>query len=160
MVDSPHCNTGRHGAAAGSVALVFMDMDKPKRIVDLRRRRDRHRHRLFLRKRGAAGRNRAPRGRGLGLGQIRRLSGARLVPRRALDRLARRSFALHASLADELGNPWGYRRLDTYGGVAAEAGPARSRRGRPWLSERVTITGRLGSPETTALVEPRASRPA
>jgi len=74
----------------------------------------------------------------------------------ALDRLARRSFALHASLAEELGNPWGYRRLDTYGGVAADSGGVRSRPGRPWLSERVTITGRLGSPQTTALVEPRA----
>ena len=74
----------------------------------------------------------------------------------ALDRLAQRSFALHASLADKLGNPWGYRRLDTFGGVAAESGGVRSRPGRPWLSERVTITGRLGSPETTALVEPRA----
>ena len=29
-----------------------------------------------------------------------------------LDRLARRSFALHAELAEALGNPWGYRRLD------------------------------------------------
>ena len=29
-----------------------------------------------------------------------------------LDRLARRSFALHAELAAELGNPWLYRRLD------------------------------------------------
>ena len=37
-----------------------------------------------------------------------------------LDRLARRSFALHAELAGELGNPWGYRRLETYAGHAAE----------------------------------------
>src|SRR5215470_4702432 len=37
----------------------------------------------------------------------------------ALDRLARRSFAHHAALADLLGNPWGYRRLATYGGQAA-----------------------------------------
>ena len=29
-----------------------------------------------------------------------------------LDRLARRSFTLHAELAETLGNPWGYRRLD------------------------------------------------
>ena len=74
----------------------------------------------------------------------------------ALDRLARRSFALHSELAEQLANPWGYRRLDTYGGVASETGAERSRPGRPWLSERVTITGRLGSPQTTALVEPRA----
>src|SRR5262245_1826545 len=38
----------------------------------------------------------------------------------ALDRLARRSFQLHAELADDLGNPWGYRRLATYGGYAVE----------------------------------------
>jgi glycine/D-amino acid oxidase-like deaminating enzyme len=74
----------------------------------------------------------------------------------ALDRLARRSFQLHAELAEELDNPWGYRRLETYGGYAVEApGPHRAS-GRGWLSEAVTITGRLGSPQTTALVEPRA----
>jgi glycine/D-amino acid oxidase-like deaminating enzyme len=74
----------------------------------------------------------------------------------ALDQLARRSFALHAELADELGNPWGYRRLTTYGGHAVENGTARGSSRRPWLSGRVAITGQLGSPQTTALVEPRA----
>src|SRR5258708_32520498 len=44
-----------------------------------------------------------------------------------LDRLARRSFALHAELATDLDNPWGYRRLTTYGGHAAQDEPA----GRP-----------------------------
>src|SRR5215469_6104133 len=55
-----------------------------------------------------------------------------------LDRLARRSFALHAELAAELGNPWGYRRLTTYGGYAiAGEGVARGRGAgrRPWLAE-------------------------
>jgi glycine/D-amino acid oxidase-like deaminating enzyme len=74
----------------------------------------------------------------------------------ALDRLARRSFTLHAELADALGNPWGFRRLDTYGGYAVEGNGARGPGERPWLSEGVTLTGRLGSPQTTALVEPRA----
>src|SRR5215469_15249008 len=37
-----------------------------------------------------------------------------------VDRLARRSFALHAELADTLGNPWGYRRLETFAGHASE----------------------------------------
>src|SRR5882724_8155621 len=32
--------------------------------------------------------------------------------------LARRSFALHASLAAEIGGDWGYRRLATFGGIA------------------------------------------
>jgi glycine/D-amino acid oxidase-like deaminating enzyme len=72
-----------------------------------------------------------------------------------VDRLARRSFALHAELAERLGNPWGYRRLETFGGVAAEGKTARGAR-RPWLSDSVAITGQLGSPDTTALVEPRA----
>src|SRR5712664_259089 len=43
----------------------------------------------------------------------------------ALDRLARRSFELHAELAAELGNPWFYRRLETYGGYAVENDAAR-----------------------------------
>jgi glycine/D-amino acid oxidase-like deaminating enzyme len=73
-----------------------------------------------------------------------------------LDRLARRSFALHAELADALDNPWGYRRLETYGGYAAANGRGRGRGQRPWLSDAVTLTGRLGSSQTTALVEPRA----
>ena len=73
----------------------------------------------------------------------------------ALDRLARRSFALHAELADTLGNPWGYRRLTTYAGHAAE-GEAASGGRQPWLSEAVTITGQIGSPQTTAIVEPHA----
>src|SRR4029450_13715062 len=74
----------------------------------------------------------------------------------ALDRLARRSFTLHAELADTLGNPWGYRRLETYGGYAVEGTDARGPGERSWLSEGGAITGRLGSPQTTALVEPRA----
>jgi glycine/D-amino acid oxidase-like deaminating enzyme len=73
-----------------------------------------------------------------------------------LDRLARRSFELHAELAAELDNPWLYRRLATYGGYAVENDTARATSRRPWLSAAVAITGRLGSPQTTALVEPRA----
>src|SRR5215831_9490688 len=72
-----------------------------------------------------------------------------------LDRLARRSFALHAELSETLGDPWGYRRLTTFAGYAAE-NAARGVRGRPWLADGVAITGRIGTPQTTALVEPRA----
>ena len=72
----------------------------------------------------------------------------------ALDRLARRSFELHAELAETLGNPWGYRRLTTYGGYVTEkdgeTGPL------PWLSGRVELTGQIGTTRTTALVEPHA----
>src|SRR5215471_17631543 len=50
-----------------------------------------------------------------------------------LDRLARRSFELHAELSAELGDPWGYRRLTTYGGYAAETIPRAVRPGgRGW----------------------------
>lgn len=74
----------------------------------------------------------------------------------ALDSLARRSFDLHAELADALGNPWGYRQLQTYGGYAAANGVGRGAQERAWLSPGVAITERLGSPRTTALVEPHA----
>jgi glycine/D-amino acid oxidase-like deaminating enzyme len=74
----------------------------------------------------------------------------------SLDPLARRSFALHAELAAELGNPWGFRRLATYGGYAIAGHAARGGDRRPWLAGTVAITGRLGTPQTTAAVEPRA----
>jgi glycine/D-amino acid oxidase-like deaminating enzyme len=75
-----------------------------------------------------------------------------------LDALARRSFALHAALAGEIAGDWGYRRMTAYGGfivperdtrrhVASELG---------WLSNGVAIAQRLGTPETTAIVHPRA----
>jgi glycine/D-amino acid oxidase-like deaminating enzyme len=73
-----------------------------------------------------------------------------------LEALARRSFALHAELAAELPSDIGYRRLTTYGGVATET--TLQRRGgepRPWLSERVALGRRLGTPETTAQVHPQ-----
>ena len=51
----------------------------------------------------------------------------------SLDRLARRSFELHAQLSSELGDPWGHRRLTTYSGYAAEDDTARVRAGdRGW----------------------------
>src|ERR1700722_8054366 len=71
-----------------------------------------------------------------------------------VDQLARRSFALHAELADALANPWGYRRITTSGGYAAADGSVRSPRGRPWLADGVAITARLGTTDTTAVVEP------
>src|SRR5262249_62126191 len=48
-----------------------------------------------------------------------------------LDRLARRSFELHAELSAELGGFWGYRRLTTYGGCAPPGGLARGGCPRP-----------------------------
>ncbi len=71
--------------------------------------------------------------------------------------LARRSFALHAELAEQLGEDWGYRRLTTYRGGASFGTP---RRGgaydRGWLSAGVAVTQALGSTETTAQVHPAA----
>ena len=70
-----------------------------------------------------------------------------------IDQLAQRSFEVHAELSSELGNRWGYRRLTTYAGYAEhDAGRIPGR--RPWLSEGVAITSRLGSVESTALLEP------
>jgi glycine/D-amino acid oxidase-like deaminating enzyme len=71
-----------------------------------------------------------------------------------LQSLARRSFALHAELAQRIGSDWGYRRLQTYGGVAGARG--RGRGAISWLSDRVTVAQALGSPETTAQVHPAA----
>jgi glycine/D-amino acid oxidase-like deaminating enzyme len=69
--------------------------------------------------------------------------------------LARRSFELHAELAEDLGGDWGYRRLTTYGGTVGRAS-TRATRGpsRGWISPDVEINGRLGSTGTTAQVHP------
>lgn len=70
-----------------------------------------------------------------------------------LEALARRSFAMHARLAEEIGNDWGYRRLTTYGGSLGLG-----RRGAAnvidWVSASVAVDQRLGSTETTAQVHP------
>jgi len=74
-----------------------------------------------------------------------------------LSALARRSFDLHARLAQEVPGDWGYRRLDTYGGFASQLNPGRQFRsayGLDWLSPEVTVGQALGSPETTAQVHP------
>src|SRR5215472_2789703 len=57
-----------------------------------------------------------------------------------VDALARRSFALHAELSDALGDRWGYRRLTTYAGYAAENDRSRGAPGRPWLADGVAVT--------------------
>ena len=70
--------------------------------------------------------------------------------------LARRSFALHASLADETGGDWGYRRLTTYAGFAARAGKRRAGGAHDlaWVADGVTLNHRLGATQTTAQVHP------
>ncbi len=73
-----------------------------------------------------------------------------------LDQLARRSFGLHADLADQLDNPWSYHPLATFAGHAAAGDTARGPGRRPWLSGKVALTSQIGTPQTTATVEPRA----
>jgi glycine/D-amino acid oxidase-like deaminating enzyme len=74
-----------------------------------------------------------------------------------LDALARRSFALHATLAGEIAGDWGYRRMTAYSGfVVPEADARRHMRSElDWLSDGVIIASRLGTTETTGIVHPR-----
>jgi glycine/D-amino acid oxidase-like deaminating enzyme len=67
--------------------------------------------------------------------------------------LARRSFALHARLDEELGDEWNYRRLTTYGG---SLGLPRHRcpYGINWVSAGVSVDQLLGTAQTTAQVHP------
>ena len=78
-----------------------------------------------------------------------------------LMQLARRSFQLHAELAEELGGQWGYRRMTTYSGMVARPSlqPPCDPRPAPrpgWISPDVRINGLLGSASTTAQVRPAA----
>jgi glycine/D-amino acid oxidase-like deaminating enzyme len=70
-----------------------------------------------------------------------------------LEPLARRSFALHAWLVEEIGNNWNYRPLTTYGGSIGLR-PQGSAHAIDWLSNGVSVSQRLGSTETTAQVHP------
>src|SRR5438105_12181097 len=59
-----------------------------------------------------------------------------------LEPLARRSFALHATLPEMIGGDWGYRRLVTYGGFASAQGGGRSGRAAnvvDWVSDDVVV---------------------
>jgi glycine/D-amino acid oxidase-like deaminating enzyme len=75
-----------------------------------------------------------------------------------LDALARRSFALHTVLPNEVAGDWGYRRMTAYGGFVVPEHDAR--RHVPaeldWLAGGVVIGSKLGTTETTAIVHPRA----
>src|SRR4051812_25043729 len=63
-----------------------------------------------------------------------------------LEALARRSFALHTELTQQIGGEWGYRPLTTYGGLVSSqtrhGGGAHETR---WVSDHVTLTQELGS---------------
>ena len=71
--------------------------------------------------------------------------------------LARASFALHATLAGELGTDYGYRRMDTFMMAAREQGsvPGGHRLTPPaWIDGAGVMRAELGSTETTAQVHP------
>jgi glycine/D-amino acid oxidase-like deaminating enzyme len=74
-----------------------------------------------------------------------------------LDALARRSFALHASLPEELDGDWGYRRMTAYSGLVVRERDKRRHWAAEldWLSDGVIIGARLSTTETTAIVHPR-----
>ncbi len=77
----------------------------------------------------------------------------------AAEPLARRSFALHAELADRIDDDWGYRRIDTIGVVASarrDVGFYRKLPAPGWLAEGAAVHARLGTAETTAQVAPAA----
>src|SRR5215212_1928009 len=76
----------------------------------------------------------------------------------ALDALARRSFALHASLHKEVEGDWAYQRMTAYSGrVLRERAKRRHGAARlSWLSDSVVIDSRLSTTETTAIVHPRS----
>jgi anaerobic glycerol-3-phosphate dehydrogenase len=70
-----------------------------------------------------------------------------------LEPLARRSFALHAQLPEEIGGDWGYRRMEAYGGTYRRTERARDRHSNTrveWMADGVGIGGQIGSTETTA----------
>lgn len=74
-----------------------------------------------------------------------------------VDPLARRSFALHAELAEAVDIDWGYRRIETLGVAASprrDLSRLRSMAAPGWLGEHAAVHGQLGTPETTAQVTP------
>jgi len=75
----------------------------------------------------------------------------------ALDALARRSFALHASLHEEIGS-WSYQRVSAYSGLVVPDADKRRHAAAKlnWLSDGVLIGAELSTPETTAMVNPHA----
>ena len=73
--------------------------------------------------------------------------------------LARASFDLHAELAERLDADYGYRRVDTLMVAGADEGSVAEYARLPasaWLDGNCAVNGRIGTPETTAQVEPAA----
>ncbi len=74
-----------------------------------------------------------------------------------VEALARRSFALHAELAEKLEGDWGYRGMTTYAGTIGRfPDPGPRAVDCAWVSPDVAIHAQLGSKDTTAQVHPAA----
>ncbi len=76
----------------------------------------------------------------------------------AMETLARRSFDLHAALAEAGLGDWGYRRLETLGVVCRSAGAVDAYRriaSPAWLGDAAAVHGALGDEHTTAQVHPK-----
>ena len=77
----------------------------------------------------------------------------------AMEPLARASFDLHAELAERLDADYGYRRVDTLMVAGADEESVAQYARHPasdWLDGNCAVNGRIGTPETTAQVEPGA----
>ena len=81
----------------------------------------------------------------------------------AVEPLARRSFALHAALAEEHGRnavaPWGYRRMQTLQVIAGDwpgLASCREPDTPEWLTDSAAVHSRLGDESSTAQVDPAA----
>ena len=76
-----------------------------------------------------------------------------------VEHLARRSFALHDELATTIDRDWGYRRLDTLSVIASasrDVGFYRKLDSPDWLDGAAAVHAQLGTPETTAQLDPGA----
>ena len=73
-----------------------------------------------------------------------------------LQQLARRSFDLHAELAEQSSEDWGYRLVTTYGGHGGATAHSRGATQNPvgWVSSHVEVGQRLGSAQDTAQIHP------
>lgn len=73
--------------------------------------------------------------------------------------LAQRSFDLHELWAEQLGNPYGYRKVDTFSAalsVRRPLGSARNTHLASWLAADATHRNQLGTVTTTAQLDPEA----
>ena len=74
--------------------------------------------------------------------------------------LAERSFDLHAAWAEDLGDRYGYRRVDTFAATMSDrrrlGQGGNSGRMAGWLAHEASHRSRIGNPATTAQIDPEA----